>query len=439
MSDSPDSPDLPASPGAAPGPDVPGAREGGSASGGGGSGDRSRNRSGGGSRGGRGSSGQGGGQGGGQDGRRRSGKGAGQGRNRSGGQGSGTSPGGKSRAGSASGDGRGGGRSSGRGPSRASSGSRRNSGGGSSNRGGPGRGSGSRADTIPTGPGSDLAVPARAPAGTVDRGPEGVEEASAIRSNRRRAITLCLLPGLAAGLIVVIVLVSAGLPLFGAAGFVLVVAVLSLWLYRTAPGTVARAVGARPSSEWEQPRLHNLVDGLCATMGLPRPAIAVVESPVPNAMALGRDPASAVLVVTSGLDQALSLVELEGVLAHELVHIKRHDALLAGVAVIVAVPWSAIRGIANGTATVHHLIGRGREFSADQRAAAVVRYPAGIRSALDTMVDRPWSPPDWPPGGGRTAALTRWLWFDPLAGGSDQSMEDNLDDTRVRAAALSLY
>src|ERR1019366_9194431 len=73
MSDSPDSPDLPASPGAAPGPDVTGAREGGSASGCGVSGDRSRNRSGGGSRGGRGSSGQGGGQGGGQDGRRRSG------------------------------------------------------------------------------------------------------------------------------------------------------------------------------------------------------------------------------------------------------------------------------------------------------------------------------------------------------------------------------
>ena len=418
---------MPASPGGTPGSDAPGSREGRPASGSGGSRNRSRNRGRGGSQG----TGRGGSQG------------TGQGRTRSGGQGGGTPPGGGNapKRSSSGGGGRGGGNRSGSGgSSRASSGNRGNSGSGSSNRASPGRASGSRADTERTGSGSDLAGPASAPARAVDRGPEGTEEASAVRSNRRRAITLCLLPGLVTGLIIGLVLVLAGLPLFGAAGFVLVVVVLSLWLYRTAPGAVARAVGARPSTEWEQPRLHNLVDGLCATMGLPRPAIAVVESPVPNAMALGRDPASAVLVVTSGLDQALSLVELEGVLAHELVHIKRRDALLAGVAVIVTVPWSAVRGIANGTATVHRRIGRGREFSADQRAATVVRYPAGICSALDAMVDRPWSPPEWPPGRSRTAALTRWLWFDPMAGiSADESTEGNLDDTRVRAAALSLY
>ena len=61
-----------------------------------------------------------------------------------------------------------------------------------------------------------------------------------------------------------------------------------------------RSGRGRPGEEWEHPRLHNLVDGLCATMGLPRPAILVVDSPVPNAMAVGRDPRSAPLVVTSG-------------------------------------------------------------------------------------------------------------------------------------------
>ena len=90
----------------------------------------------------------------------------------------------------------------------------------------------------------------------------------------------------------------------------------------------------------EHPRLHNLVDGLCATMGLPRPIICLVDSPVPNAMAVGRDPATAWLIVTSGLDRSLTLVELEGVLAHELVHIKRHDTVVSGVAVIAALPWA---------------------------------------------------------------------------------------------------
>ena len=166
---------------------------------------------------------------------------------------------------------------------------------------------------------------------------------------------------------------------------------------------VVRSVGATPSDEWEHPRLHNLVDGLCATMGLPRPTICVVDSAVPNAMAVGRDPDSAKLVVTSGLDESLTLVELEGVLAHELVHIKRHDTVVAGLAVVVTVPWAVLRGNAAGADRVHTLVGRGREFSADQRAAAVVvRYPPGIGSALEVMVDRPGEPPPWPPGEGQS-------------------------------------
>jgi len=93
-------------------------------------------------------------------------------------------------------------------------------------------------------------------------------------------------------------------------------------------------------------------------MGLDRPDIAVVVSDVPNALAVGRDPKSATLVVTTGLDAALGLVELEGVLAHELVHIKRHDTVLSSVAVLVAAPWSVVRGTTVGADTVHDLVGR---------------------------------------------------------------------------------
>jgi len=239
--------------------------------------------------------------------------------------------------------------------------------------------------------------------------------------------------------VVALVLVAIGLPLIGALAWVAVTVVLSAWLWRFAPTAVARSVGARPSDEWEHPRLHNLVDGLCATMGLPRPTICIVDSPLPNAMAVGRDPTTALLLVTSGLDQSLSLVELEGVLAHELVHVKRQDTLVAGLAVMVTTPFALLVGTARGAETVHSLVGRGREFSADQRAAGVVRYPPGIGSALAAMARRSPLAPPWLPGVGRTGELTRWLWVDPMAGArSDESAIGNLDDTAVRAAALSM-
>ena len=273
----------------------------------------------------------------------------------------------------------------------------------------------------------------------MDRSGEGSEEAATVHTNRRRAMVICLTPALVAGVLVGVVLALAGLLLVAAVALVAVTVVLSVWLWRAAPDVVVRAVGATATNEWEYPRLDNLVDGLCATMGLPRPTICVVESAVPNAMAVGRDPESATLVVTSGLDELLTLVELEGVLAHELVHIKRHDTVVAGLAVVATVPWAVVRGTGFGADRVHTLVGRGREFSADQRAAVVVRYPPGIGSALETMVDRTVTPQPWPPGRGRIAALTRWLWIDPLAGADRATpVEGNLDDTRVRAAAQSL-
>ena len=271
----------------------------------------------------------------------------------------------------------------------------------------------------------------------VDRTAELAEEAAA-QANRRKALVLCAVPGGVLGVLLAVVLLVLGLPLVAVAALVLVTVAVAAWLWQTAPGSVLRALRATPSVESDRPRLHNLVDGLCATMGLDRPAIAVVDSQVPNALAIGRDPKSATLVVTSGLDRALTLVELEGVLAHELVHIKRHDTVLSAVAVLVTVPWAALRGTQVGADTVHHLVGEGREFSADQRAALVVRYPAGIGSALSTMVGEPASG-SWPPAPGRVAALTRWLWVDPMAGPTaGESTEGNLDDTRVRAAALAL-
>jgi Zn-dependent protease with chaperone function len=272
----------------------------------------------------------------------------------------------------------------------------------------------------------------------VDRSVDLAEEAAAA-TNRRKALLLCLVPGAVVGVVAAIVVAAVGLPIVAVAVLVVVTVLVAAVVWSTAPTRVLASLGASPSTEDADPRLHNLVDGLCATMGLDRPAIAVLSSDVPNALALGRDPKSATLVVTSGLVESLGLVELEGVLAHELVHIKRNDTVLSAVAVMVALPLALVRGNAAGAATVHGLIGHGREFSADQRAALIVRYPTGIGSALHAMAAAPSTGRGWPPAPGRTAALTRWLWVDPMAGSApDESPEGNLDDTRVRAAALAL-
>jgi hypothetical protein len=68
-----------------------------------------------------------------------------------------------------------------------------------------------------------------------------------------------------------------------------------------------------------------------------------------------------------------------------------------------------------------------------------VRYPRGLGSALDAMARAPEVGAGWPPGRSRTASITRWLWIDPMVGmPPGHSSEGNLDDTRVRAAALAL-
>ena len=237
------------------------------------------------------------------------------------------------------------------------------------------------------------------------------------------------------------VLVLVGLPLVGVVALVVrhrrAVAVVVAGRPRT---WCVRSVGASPSDEWEHPRLHNLVDGLCATMGLPRPTICVVESAVPNAMAVGRDPDSAKLVVTSGLDESLTLVELEGVLAHELVHIKRHDTVVAGVAVVATVPWALLRG--NGA-------GRRPGAHADRAGPRVLGRPAGRRGGALSARHR-LGPGDHGRATGSAAIRGRRgtvgsprspagcgsiRWSGPRPA---ESVEGNLDDTRVRAAAQSL-
>lgn len=90
---------------------------------------------------------------------------------------------------------------------------------------------------------------------------------------------------------------------------------------------------ARPATIEQYPRLHNLVEGLCIASGLVKPRLYIIDDPAPNAFATGRNPKHAAVAVTTGLLEKMNRIELEGVLAHELSHVKNDDILVSTLAV----------------------------------------------------------------------------------------------------------
>ncbi|HVV15005.1 MAG TPA: M48 family metalloprotease [Candidatus Paceibacterota bacterium] len=176
---------------------------------------------------------------------------------------------------------------------------------------------------------------------------------------------------------------------------------------------VVSMAGAREAAEAEFPDLHNVVENLAITAGLPKPRIFIINDPAPNAFATGRDAKHAVIAVTTGLLGMMSRTELEGVIAHELSHVGNRDMLVSTVAVVLvgfitlisdfflrssilggggdrdnknpllAVVAIALIVLAPIMATLLQLaISRKREFLADASGALLTRYPEGLASAL---------------------------------------------------------
>ena len=173
--------------------------------------------------------------------------------------------------------------------------------------------------------------------------------------------------------------------------------------------------GARPATREQDLLLSNLLDNMCIASGLPRPKLYVINDGSPNAFATGRNPENAVICVTTGLLEKLDKYELEGVLAHELSHIKNYDILLStivsifvGFVVILSdyfTRWSFRRTRNSDNknpifviigilflilspifATLLKLaISRKREFLADASAIEMTRNPDGLISALQKI------------------------------------------------------
>src|SRR5881227_1657594 len=102
----------------------------------------------------------------------------------------------------------------------------------------------------------------------------------------------------------------------------------ALYAYYFGSATVLAAMGAQPADPQQYQQLHNIVQALAIGDGLPLPKVYVINDPSPNAFATGRDPNHASVTVTTGLLQVLNREELEGVLAHEMSHIKNFDVWL---------------------------------------------------------------------------------------------------------------
>jgi Zn-dependent protease with chaperone function len=257
--------------------------------------------------------------------------------------------------------------------------------------------------------------------------------------NRRRALLIAAAPGVVVFVAAGLVGIGVGLGIIGAVVGLGVGLLVWLTVWRGATGFLLRALGTRPGSDAELARAENLVDGLCASMGVEPPEIVVIEESTRQALSLGRKSGAAVLVVTSGLLTSLDPVCLEGVLAHELVHVKRADIAPATMAVAILLPLATFLPVSG---LVHVLAGRGREFRTDRLAVAVTRFPPGLHDALVLMAAGP--APRVPSALARRAVArsTRWLWAValPEVAGGDVMRGDipgELDAPALRVSTLA--
>ena len=244
-----------------------------------------------------------------------------------------------------------------------------------------------------------------------------------IRSNKRRSVALVAsfvvvagIVGLAAGYLV-------GFGWWGIAIAIVIAGVTAFISYWKADAIALAVSRAHPADPQQYRRLYNLVEGLCIASGLPQPWVYVVDDPAPNAFATGRNPQNAAIAVTTGLLDKLNRVELEGVIAHELAHIKNYDILVSTLAVTLVgavalitdmsirmMWWNGGRSRRDGDQGDHGnplailgfallivapivakamqaAISRKRETLADISACQLTRYPPGLISALEKLRD----------------------------------------------------
>jgi len=220
----------------------------------------------------------------------------------------------------------------------------------------------------------------------------------------------------------------------GLATIVLVIAVVfgvgqTLAAYFASDSMVLNVAGARPANEKEHRYLVNVSEAVAIGAGVPRPRVYVIDNPAPNAFATGRDPQHGTIAVTTGLLQLLDRQELEGVVAHEMAHIRNYDIrfmsmLAATVGAIVLLRDVAMRAMYFGgmgrrrggggggrgqilvmillivllilapilALALRMAVSRRREYLADATGAYITRNPEGLARALEKLRDYKGAP-----------------------------------------------
>ncbi|HEX5192454.1 MAG TPA: zinc metalloprotease HtpX [Solirubrobacteraceae bacterium] len=223
----------------------------------------------------------------------------------------------------------------------------------------------------------------------------------------RMLITLLLLGGLY--LVFVLALMAAGA---GAVTMAVVLGAVAAAQLLFSDRLALRAVNARITTPEQAPDLHAVIERLCVQADLPKPRVAIADTPVPNAFALGRSQGSAVVCATTGLLRTLQPHELEAVMAHELSHVRNRDVLVmtlasffASVAAMMTqfglffgagrdrdggAPAFAIVLLVSFVVYVVSFflmlaLSRYREFAADRGAAIITGQPSALASALMTL------------------------------------------------------
>jgi heat shock protein HtpX len=266
-----------------------------------------------------------------------------------------------------------------------------------------------------------------------------------IASNKRKTVFLLFVSFLLLVAVGYVIGYLYGTPWVGLAIAVGIALLLQIGAYYSGDKIVLASARARAVTPEDQPRLHNIVEGLAIAAGVPKPAVYVVPEQSPNAFATGRDPEHSSVAVTQGLLDTMNRVELEGVLGHEMSHVVDRDILYGTIVatVIGAVVllsefflrswwWGGFggrrsdRGSGNGGVVelvvfavgfallilapllgqlIRLAVSRNREYLADAQGAMLTRYPPGLISALKKIQDAPHAM--------RSANnATAHLWFD---------------------------
>jgi len=126
-----------------------------------------------------------------------------------------------------------------------------------------------------------------------------------------------------------------GLGTYGLVLAVVIACAMTLGSYWASDKIVLAISRAKPVKKEDYPYLYNVVEGLAIAAGLPKPRCYIIDDTAPNAFASGRNPQNSVIVVTKGLLEKLNRAELEGVVAHEMAHIKNYDVLVQTLAVVM--------------------------------------------------------------------------------------------------------